>query len=291
LSRASQTFDLLERRLMPLAMRRPRPAYAAAAALGSLRNRLSRRWPSPEQVAALFPRLSPAAARRVAWSIGGDEARNRLLIETIRRSGPAGVRPLLGPSADALSRLRPPHILGMFHVGAIQSLNVAVERLPGPVLVLRQGALYRPAPPVEIESTDGDSQRRASSFRRALVHLKSGGFVVLAFDVVQGASFGVSCLGRELELARGPFALARLTGAPLRPLTASWRKGRLAVTLGETLAAAPAVASDPEEWERALAASAGGWLERYLRAAPADLTLGLLRILLAGGITPESGGR
>ena len=262
---------------------RPRLAYAAAGALGSLRNRLSRRWPAPEQVQLLFPRLTCRDASRIAWEIAGNEGRNRLLIEAIRRAGPAAVRPLITTSGQDLAALRPPLLLGMFHTGAIQALNVAVERLPGRVLVLRQGLLFPPAPPVETASTDGDGQRRAAAFRRALLHLKEGGFVVLALNVVQGASLDVSCLGRPLELARGPFALARLTGTPLRPLVACWERGRIGIVVGDELAAPGG--------EGAFAAAAARWLERYLEESPVEVGLGLLRVLLGRELTPESGGR
>jgi lauroyl/myristoyl acyltransferase len=258
-------------------------AFAAAGGIGSLRNRLSRRWPSPEQVRLLFPQLTRQDASRIAWEIAGNEGRNRLLIEAIRRAGPAAVRPLIATSEEALTALRPPLVLGMFHTGAIQALNVAVERLPGRVLVLRQGLLFPPVPPVETESTDGDGQRRAAAFRRALLHLKEGGFVVLALDGVQGPGLPVSCLGHRLELARGPFALARLTGAPLRPLVARWERGRIGIVVGDELAAPGG--------EGAFAAAAAQWLERYLAASPVEVGLGLLRVLLGGTLTPKSGGR
>lgn len=250
MSRARRVFDLLERGLPPLAARWPRPAYAAAALLGAQRNRLSRRWPSPEQVLALFPRLGRPDAERVAWEIAGNEARNRLLIEVIRRGGPAPVRPLVRTAEEVFAPLRPPLVLGMFHSGTIQALNVAVERLPGRVLVLRQGALYPSAPPVEVASTDGDGQHRAAAFRRALLHLKEGGFVILALDVVQGPGLPVACLGHPLELARGPLALARLTGAPLRPIVARWEGGRIGIVVGGELADAPGLAA-PERGEGA----------------------------------------
>jgi len=280
-------FDALERRLSLLAPVRPRLALSGTRVLGQLRNRLSGQWPSPEQIRTLFPHLDPREAARVAWRIGGLEARNRVLVGCIRNAGMAAVRPLVRTSAAALSVLRPPLLLGTFHVGAVQALAPALERFPGPVLGLRQGVLSAAAQPLTLVTTEGDEQSRAAVFLHALNHLQSGGFVALALDVVLGAGLRVPCLGRTIELARGPFALARLTGARLVPLAARWRRGGVEILIGEPLepepirdpAADPTV--DPADWENALAVAAGRWLERYLQSAPAELGLGLLRILLS----------
>jgi hypothetical protein len=274
------TFDALERGLTPLAARHPRLAFPAASALGSLRNRLSRRWPSPAQIQTLFPPLDRRSAERVSREIGGFEARNRLLIARLQRTGLERVRSLVRAPRE-LQELRPPLILGFFHVGAVQALGAAIERLPGPVLLLRQGSPYTPRPPVHLETTEGDDQHRAATFRRALAHLSAGGFVVVAFDVVPGPGFRVPCLGRTIELARGPFAMARLTGAPLVPLVARWRQSGVEVEIGEALSAC--LETDPKAMETALAASAARWLEGYLLESPAEIGLGLVRSLLGAG--------
>jgi hypothetical protein len=75
--------------------------------------------------------------------------------------------------------------------------------------------------------------------------------------------------------------MARLTGAPLLPLVARWRGGEVEVEAGDPLAA-PA-APEPEAWERALAAAAARWLERYLLGSPAETGLSLLRVFLTAG--------
>ena len=257
-----RVFDGLESRLTGLAARHPRAAFSMAGALGSLRNRLSRRWPEPEQVRTLFPALSRSEAARIAWRIAALEARNRLLVRCIRR----GERPPV-EVPEAFAALRPPLLLGTFHVGAVHALGPALERLPGPVLALRQGRLYKGT--LEVMSTEGDEQSRAAVFHRALGHLRAGGFVVLALDA--GPGLAVSCLGRKLELARGPFALARLAGAPIVPLAARWRQERVEVRTGEAIIPAG---------EAEMAASAARWLESYLLESPSELGLGLLRSLI-----------
>lgn len=259
-----RVFDGLESRLTGLAARHPRAAFSMAGALGSLRNRLSRRWPEPEQVRTLFPALSRSEAARIAWRIAALEARNRLLVRCIRR----GERPPV-EVPEAFAALRPPLLLGTFHVGAVHALGPALERLPGPVLALRQGRLYKGT--LEVMSTEGDDQSRAAVFHRALGHLRAGGFVVLALDATSAPGLAVPCLGRKLALARGPFSLARLAGVPIVPLAARWHEERVEVRTGEALAAAG---------ETEMAASAARWLESYLLESPAELGLGLLRSLL-----------
>lgn len=263
-------FDGLEGQLPGLALRHPRHwrvALSLAGALGSIRNRLSRRWPDPEQVRTLFPSLPCSEAARVAWKIAALEARNRLLVECIRRGA---LPPVEAP--EAFATLRPPLILGTFHIGAIHALGPALEKLPGPVLALRQGRLYEPGPTVEVVSTEGDEQNRAAVFLRALSHLQAGGFVVTALDAVPGKTLAAPCLGRTLELARGPFTLARLAGVPIVPLAARWRQGAVEVAVGEALTSSE---------EAGLAAAAALWLEKYLLESPSELGLGLLRSLLS----------
>lgn len=271
-----RVFDRLERGLAALATKNPGMALSAAAGLGKLRNRLSRRWPSPEQIQLLFPHLDRSAAARVAWSIGGLEARNRLLVACILREGIEPVRPLV--RAPAFDALRPPLILETFHTGAMHALGPALEHLPGPVLALRHGPMYTPRPPVELETTEGDDQRRAATFQKMLACLERGGFVVTALDVAPGAHLRVPCLGRMLTVARGPFALARITGAPMVPLVARWRGGEVEVEAGPPLGAMDS--------EIRLAEAAASWLERYLSASPAEIGLALVRNLMLDEIRP-----
>ncbi|HWW59819.1 MAG TPA: hypothetical protein VN181_00500, partial [Thermoanaerobaculia bacterium] len=172
----------------------------------------------------------------------------------------------------ALEAIAPPAIFGLFHVGAIHVLGAALERLRAPMLALRQGDLYTPRPPHEIATTQGTEQQRAAAFHRALRHLQRGGFVAIALDIVPASQIDVRCFGRPFTLARGAFALSRITGAPVIPLAGRWTRDCVDVVAGDPL---PRSHSEQE-----LADAAAAWLERYLLDAPAELTLGLLRRLL-----------
>ena len=280
-ARARRGFDRLEAILGRLAERRPLAAFSAAGVAGATRNRLSRRWPSTGEVRALFPHLGRAAAALVAARIGALEARNRVQVRCVARAGLAPLRPLVSV-AEPLLALRGPCILATFHVGATHTLGPALERLSAPVLALRLGSLAAVRAPVESITTEGAEQQRAAVFHRAMGQLEDGGFVAMAVDVVRGAWIEAACLGRPLRLARGAFALSAMTGVPIVPLVSRWSRRGADVVAGEPLRPVhhPGRATDSGASELALACAAAAWLEHYLLASPAELSLGLLLGLL-----------
>jgi lauroyl/myristoyl acyltransferase len=91
---------------------------------------------------------------------------------------------------------------------------------------------------------------------------------------IEGQSVRVSLLGRPFLLSRGPFALARLSGAPIVPLVARWQGGRARIFVGARTAAGPD--------EREMAVAVSREFERYLRAHPSELTDHLICGLIDG---------
>lgn len=259
-----RSFDGGGKLLARLAGYSPR-VYSLADRLGALRNRVTGRWPAAGDVHALFPHLTPRQAARAAVAVGALHERNRVLVRCLLHYGSASVRPLL-MLPEAFASLRGPRILVTFHTGAVHAIGPALEQLGMPVLALRIGSLFQPAGALEIVSTKGDRQSRAAVLHRALESLRGGGMVVLALDVAPGESIETRCLGRRFHLAPGAFALARWTGAPIVPIVARWSGTRIAFALGNPL-------GTPQE--------AAAWLERYLLERPSEITLGLLRNLLA----------
>ena len=276
-----RTFDPLSALLARICPSLPRTALSLACASGALRNRFTRRWPTPEEVATLFPHLSARGARNVATAIGALEERNEVLVRSIRRTGVETLRPLVSPS-PALARLTAPCILGTFHVGALHTIGVALEAAGRPVLAFREGVLFTPRAPIEVQSTAGNEQERAAAFLRALAQLRRGGIVLMSLDMPRGAVIETSCLAQQLPLARGAFALAQRSGAAIVPTVVRWRGAHAEVEIDAPLQVPATVdrSGDPAAFERRLAQSAASWLERYLQRAPHELTLGLLRELL-----------
>jgi hypothetical protein len=259
-----RSFDGGEKLLARLAGYSPR-AYSLADRLGALRNRVTGRWPAVAEVQALFPHLTPHEAARTAVAVGALHERNRVLVRCLLHYGSGSVRPLL-TLPEGFASLRGPRILATFHTGAVHAIGPALEQLGRPVLALRIGSLFEPSGAMKIVSTKGGGQARAAVLHRALEFLRGGGMVVLALDVAAGASIETHCLGRRFQLAPGAFALARWTGAPIVPIVARWSGTRIALQLDDPL-------GTPQD--------AAAWLERYLLERPSEITLGLLRNLLA----------
>jgi lauroyl/myristoyl acyltransferase len=163
-----------------------------------------------------------------------------------------------------------PTVFVSLHVGALAAIGAVLGALPDEVLALHRMDWQMPSGVVGayVERTETS---RVAGFHRALVTLRQGGHVYMP---IEGQSVQVTLLGRPFLLTRGPFALARLTGAPIVPLMAQWRGGGAHVFVGRTVEAGPD--------EQAMALAVTRELERYLLAYPGELTDHLLAGLIEG---------
>jgi lauroyl/myristoyl acyltransferase len=263
----------LIRALRLIAGRWPRFGFSLARGLAFLSRPLGRGI-SEHRLAEAFPRSSPAelaAVRRDTWRhFLQDEA----LESSLARTGWAPRYPRVAPDSR-LARLSPPLILASFHIGPIQAVGAVLERLPGEVLVLHRGR-FAPRPGLTLLRIGADEWDRARAFRRAITTLLAGGTVYLAMDGLgsdgyDAATVEAPLLGGTARLARGAFALSRITGAPLVPVLARWRGSRAEIVSGDPI---PASAD-----ESAMAAATARWLERYLLDSPGQISLRTLEIL------------
>jgi hypothetical protein len=260
-----RSFDWPGAVLSRLAPSFPLAAYRAASIIGSARNELTERWPSPAEVRALLPRIADDAPR-IASQIAALHERNRIMSRTILRCGVEPIRPLMSVS-ERLAALDEPAILMSFHVGALHASGAALEQLRRPVLAFRRDVLIESERGLIVESSGESGEESEVSLDRAARHLRDGGIVFLTLGEAPGKGIATQCLGRRLDLAPGAFTLARSTGAPVIPSVAYWQPKRVRMTIGDPVAT-------PDE--------AAAWLERYITERPTELSLELLHTLLGG---------
>lgn len=253
-------FRALTRILAALVARSPRLAWRIADAVAP---RIWQRLPA-ERLSRVFPELSREVAREVRIAEQRVSMRNHLLIACIREQGMDHVRAMVDAN-ERLAALRPPLILGTFHVGALPSLGAALERVQGDVLVLRSSPRVATdvARKLTVENTSGDEQRRALIFHNALEHLRAGGFVFMPLDPERSVRVPAPFRGLTLQLARGPFAMSRILQVPIVPIVARWRGARIEIIAGDPIA--------PGE-EKVVAMAAAAWLERYLLENPLEIS-------------------
>lgn len=202
----------------------------------------------------------------MSGSILRSEVRQNVLIHWWVRSGRSGLRELVREvRVPALPK--PPLIIGTFHLGPLTSLGAALEASIGPVFASverrRVGA-----------SAAGRERRRTRTYYESARFLRAGGSVVLPLDPFVASSLRVPFFGGTAPIARGAFALSRMTGAPIVPMVARWRGTRVELVAGEHF-----VAAGGPDREHALAAETARWLEDYLRANPQEISLRILDLM------------
>ena len=128
-----------------------------------------------------------------------------------------------------------------------------LEQLPGQVLVLRYADRSPRRPGLEYMSTGGGELARITAAKRAGDVLRDGGFVCMVLDNGEGnARTPIAVFGRTFWVSSGAFRLARITAAPIVPVIAEWREGRMDIVLGTPIA--------PAE-EAAMAGNLAAWLD------------------------------
>ncbi len=276
----------LHRRLVDgVAALGPRTVVELASAAGRVAQRVRQR-PRPEDVADVFRDQSVRLdASRTAREISAFAYRNRALSAVVRRRGLSAATSLVDPaSLPPLERLasstRTAAVLVTWHLGPGCGISAAFDQVGvGSLAIVR-----RPPPAVdrrsEVVLAGGGEAERIAALWRAVRHLKDGGLVVIAADGLSGERLRhVTFLGRRIRLARGPFVLARLSGAPIVPLVARWTpEGLIRVELGCPLNI-DAVPADGEPFEVAAATATAAWMEARVLQSPGELRPHTLRWL------------
>jgi lauroyl/myristoyl acyltransferase len=121
-------------------------------------------------------------------------------------------------------------------------------------------------------------EERTAIAQRAAAHLRAGGFVMMAGDGMAGdVGIPVDVLSQKPLVRPGLATLARISRAPVFPVSGTWDGHRIHVRLHDPLQL-------PETTERdaflqGTAERIGNWLDRQIRTHPEGLTPGLVRWL------------
>ena len=237
--------------------------------LGRLANALYPHYPLPKNVSELFPDLPRNRLLQMAEQTRVNMFKEMGLLGLLECQPDALIPMVRCSGGDLLQRLyaaKQPAILGTWHWGAffLTTIVPALQSLGISALFIAKDLKYRLPPNVELCDVTGGLVARVRAIKRAHEHLRAGGMVVIALDgQVGNSTLEVTCLGRRIRLWRGPAILARLTGAPLIPLTQHWEpyggKARLNVHAPLPLPACP-----PEEagaFDQAILANVARWFE------------------------------
>lgn len=246
------------RLLQRAAGRHPRAAVMAATAVGWATAPLGRGLDA-EAVRRFLPDLPSgevARLRRATWT---GWLRLRVLEAGI--ASPTARWPY-PPLVSQPAEVPPPVIFVGFHAGPIYALGSLLERQPGEVLVLQHSGHARQRLAGGWIGTE--AWQRAAALRGAVDTLRGGGSVFLLVDSNEfPTTIDVTLFGRRTRMARGAFALARITGSPIVPIAPRWRGTRAEIVVGD-----PIVSGDEAE----MAVATARWLEAFVRSAPETLS-------------------
>jgi lauroyl/myristoyl acyltransferase len=264
--------------LRAVAARRPRQSFTLARALAYVTLPLSRQV-TAAQVRTVFSQLDDAAAKRVRRSVLATSLGADALHAALEQGGKRPLYPEVRPN-EAIATLRPPLILATFHLGPLAALGPVLMDVPGHVLALHRHRWPNRIGLDMLEVGDGE-WGHARSLLRAVETLREGGSVFAVLDEDDATTIDAPLLGRTVALARGAFALARMTGTPIVPLAIRWRGSAVEVTFGEPIS---------EATEAEMAAAATAWLERYLIESPGEITARTFALLGAADGAREKQG-
>ncbi|MGH0032078.1 MAG: hypothetical protein ACQGVC_19990 [Myxococcota bacterium] len=233
-----------------------------------------RRSATPEMIQRIWKELSPAEVEEVRRRMARQEFRNRTIRRIYKKNGTAGVASRVsvdpGPLPGLLEQGRGV-IVSSWHLGPSRAVSLGLNGLG---LDLVYATFSGPAGEEDLDGLPyfeikGD-HFYARFLKSAVDTLRSGGVVGMSLDAAFGKTEPMSFLGGMLPTPRGAAALARISGAPMVPVTSRWsdRGGRMQVKLHDPLPEPDVDRGDRDAWERAMMESALHWFADFLRANP-----------------------
>lgn len=244
---------LVRSAVVALARRRPRLLYGAAGAAGWLLGPSPRSVATTRLIRTAFPALGLREAARVRRRLAASELKSRVLGSVLAGTDVPVYPDVRRPAAHA-----GPAVVVTFHMGPLGAVGDVLGRLEGEVGVF-QVMNWAVPPSLVVLTPLGAVKVGAAPLGRAVAILRRGGHVFFTLD--RPKAHEPTIVAGRARLRRAPFALARLTGAPIVPLLARWDGTVVEILRAETIPAG--------DDEAAMAAAVAAALERFLRDDPA----------------------
>jgi hypothetical protein len=194
--------------------------------------------------------------------------RHRLLRSALRRPELRWGLPSIAAGPD-VSDLPSPAVLATFHIGEPLGLFVLARSGHGNGIVLSNARGLRRTDLTMVDLADG-ADAHSAAVMSAVRTLRAGRQVTTVVDGRGGRGLRVRVRAGTVELPRGAFAIAQLGRAPIVPITARWKRGRITVITG------PVITADTEA---GMATAVMHWLEAYLATYPEQALAPVARLL------------
>ena len=225
-------------------------------------------------IGQLFPGLSSAERQRLHREISTHFGRSRMVEWYVRYRKPEALRSIV--TTSGFERLTAgPAIFMSCHFSAWSCLDTVLRWHGYESLVI---TAVRSRPTGALLRIGSTLEERTAIAQRAAAHLRAGGFVMMAGDGMAGdVGIPVDVLSQKPLVRPGLATLARISRAPVFPVSGTWDGHRIHVRLHDPLKL-------PETTERdaflqGTAERIGSWLDHQIRTHPEGLTPGLVRWL------------
>lgn len=289
IKRVRTIIDIFRRIFSAVALANLPLGLAAAGIAGRLSCRLSVFGPLPDEIKMFLGDSPGTDYAAVSREISASAARNMVLRTFVRHKGLEGLAPYVRISGEGyLCRLHEkgqPSVIIFGHNGPVLGILAGLYRLNLPVLVMRkESPVPYPAPPgFDYCFMKGGLKNRTLALKLSIDRLQSGGLVLLALWGKGGSGEGaVEFMGRDVSFGPGFAVAARVSQAPVIPVSSRWVKERrfIDIRFHSPLKRPDCPPEDGSNFDRVIIKEAAQWLERDIRDVPGQIQINQMRSLL-----------
>jgi lauroyl/myristoyl acyltransferase len=255
---------------------------AAGGSFGAMCRALLGETSLEDFLRSLFPELTDAQIPLVAKETALCAIRNTCWPQLLSLPGEWKVhtRCLNARRAAALREKMGPAIIAFWHHGATHMVSLGLHSIGVPAVVLgarMPGGWFQRTVSRDMRfAMTGDARQSTLALKVSLDRLRKGGVVVAAVDGSSGQDrIEVPFLGRKVPVAKGLAVLARLTGARVIPVLATWGEKNWTIDfrIYDALPLPPLASMKTEDWDREVITIAVKHFEGVVRAFPGQCRL------------------